>query len=222
MSRAKRYINGDIDVWFDYKGVATPEQLDLLADITDQPIDDLLDAGLSQKEIARQLFAVDGLIPEHVLERRRKRLQEQKDAPACRWCALHALQCEGRSTRHHYVPRWIMLLLENYQAYAPRSICTIPVCLGRHRDLHMRGGTPKSIVACLTDHERQFACRMLDELKEEHPVVYDLMLHGDESSYEAQLVRDYASHRLTRAPVASKEVSMGFPPDIKAVGVASA
>lgn len=190
MSRAKEY-HGQ---WFDYKAsVATIEQLELLSDLTEEPIDDLLDAGLSQKEVARRLFAMDGLIPEHVLERRRQRILDQQNAPACRWCSVYDMECEGRSTRHHYVPRWMMLLLENYQAYAPRGICTIPICLSRHRDLHLRGWTPKSIVGCLTDRERAFAQKMLDELREQHSMVFDLIAGGDSNSYEATLIHDYIS-----------------------------
>lgn len=191
MSRAKQYQNGEFKVWFDYKSVATPEQLELLADLTDQDIDDLLDAGLSQKEVARQLFAMDGLIPEYVLEKRRKRISEQGQKPGCRWCDPRGLECEGRSSRHHYVPRWLMLLLKDYQLYSPRSICTIPICIARHRDLHLRGGESKSIVDCLNDREKQFAQGMLDELKEQHPRVFELLAAGDENTYEGQLVQDY-------------------------------
>ena len=68
-----------------------------------------------------------------------------------------------------------MLELENYQAYAARSICTIPICIGRHRDLHYRNdGTEKSIVQYLRDHERKFAQKLLDELREQHPKIFDL------------------------------------------------
>jgi hypothetical protein len=208
MSRAKKYIYDGEETWFDYKAsVATIEQLELLADVTGDPIDDLLDAGLGQKEVARRLFALDGMVPAEVLERRRLRQLEQKDAPACRWCALNDLECEGYSTKHHFVPRWLMLLLENYHAYSSRSLCTIPICLARHRDLHMRGGTPKSIVACLNDRERAFAQKMLDELREQHPVIFDLMAQGDESSYEATLIRDYIAGSLRTAYVPSQGVS---------------
>lgn len=209
MSRAKSYELGDKVVWFDYKrSVATTEQLELLADLTGQDIDDLLDAGLSQREVARQLFELDGLIPEDVLEARALRILAQKHAPACRWCSVHGLECEGSITRHHYVPRWLMLLLENYQAYAPRSICTIPVCLARHRDLHLRGGLGKSIVECLTDRERAFAQKMLDELREQHPVVFDLIAGGDANAYEAQLVRDYLDGAFRRA-ILPEEIQTG-------------
>jgi|ERR1039458_2655434 hypothetical protein len=223
MSRAKEYEGPDGSVWFDYKASsATLGQLVLLSDITGDDIDDLLDAGLSQREVARRLYAAEGLIPEHVLERRRQRLRDQANAPACRWCAHHGLICEGISTKHHFVPRWLMLLLENYLAYAPRSACTIPICLGRHRDLHQRDETPKSIVELLTEYERQFACRMLDELREQRPVVYDLLVLGDESSYEAVLVHEHRSSSLRRAEVASEEVFETSLQGIQAVGVASA
>lgn len=208
MSRAKSFVYDQV-YWFDYKNsVATLDQLELLADLTGQEIDDLLDAGLSQREVARQLFEFDGLIPEHVAELRRQRVADQHNAPACRWCSAHGLECEGRSTRHHYVPRWLMLLLENYQAYAPRSLCTIPICLARHRDLHQRGGPGKSIVECLTDRERAFAQKMLDELREQHPAVFDLIAGGDANAYEAQLIRDYLDGAFRRA-ILHEEIQTG-------------
>lgn len=208
MSRAKKYNYNGGHVWFDYKSVATVEQLELLSDLTGESIDDVLDAGLSQKEVARRLFAMDGLIPEYVLENRRKRIEAMKHAPACRWCESYGGPCEGSITRHHYVPRWLMLLLENYSAYAPRTFCTIPICLGRHRDLHLRGGSPKSIADLLADHERRFAQKMLDELRDQRPRVYDLIGAGDENSYEAQLVRDHQTGAFRTAVVASQEVTI--------------
>lgn len=201
MSRTRPYpdpATGD-QIWFDVKNnVATVQQLELLSDIEGVSLDDLLDEGLGQKQVLRRLHERDGLIPEHVLERRRLRLQEQANAPACRWCALTGAQCEGSITRHHYVPRWLMLLLDNYQAYAARVLCTIPVCLGRHRDLHLRQGSPKSIAACLNDRERAFAQKLLDELREQHPAVFDLIAGGDGMSYEGQLIRDYLGGEFRR------------------------
>ena len=197
MSVAKYYEKGDL--WFNYKNaVATVEQLEFLADLTGEPIDDILDAGLSQREVADRLFAHDGLIPAHVLEARRRAKAAARRAPACRWCDLYGLRCEGRITRHHYVPRWLMLQLENYEAYAPRRICAIPICLSRHRDLHLRDDSPKSIVACLNQRERAFAQRMIDELQEQHPKVYDLIASGDEYTYEGTLFSDYLSGAFRR------------------------
>lgn len=198
MSRARPYHVGEDTVWFNVTDpVATVEQLELLADIEDIPVDDLLDEGLGQRAVLRRLHERDGLIPQHVLERRRQRLLEPSEAP-CRWCEPRGLSCEGSITRHHYVPRWLMLLLENYQAYAPRVLCTIPICLGRHRDLHLREGMPKSIVDCLDDRERAFAQRLLDELREQHPAIFELLAGGDENSYEGQLIRDYFSGSFRR------------------------
>jgi hypothetical protein len=196
MSRAKCFSYDGQFYWFDYKSVATVSQLELLADITEEPIDDLLDAGLSQKEVARRLFQSDGLVPAHVLERRRQ--MRQSDSQPCRWCSYHGLTCEGRSTRHHYIPRWLMLELENYEAYAPRRICTIPICVGRHRDLHVRGGHGKSIAPHLDERERKFAQKMLTELREQHPALWELLEGGDEWVYEGQLIRDFLAGEFRR------------------------
>jgi hypothetical protein len=210
MSRAKRFSYDGQFYWFDYKSVATVSQLELLADITEEPIDDLLDAGLSQKEVARRLFQSDGLVPAHVLERRRQ--MRQSDSQPCRWCSYHGLTCEGRSTRHHYIPRWLMLELENYEAYAPRRICTIPICVGRHRDLHVRGGHGKSIAPHLDERERKFAQKMLTELREQHPALWELLEGGDEWVYEGQLIKDFLAGEFRR----------GIAEDHAAVGLADA
>lgn len=221
MSRAKKFDNHGQDIWFDYKNPApTVEQLELLSDYEGISLDDLLDEGLTQKKVAQRLFEAINcdLVPPEVLERRRLRALEQLTAPRCRWCHLHSDECEGSITRHHFVPRWLMLLLDNYQAYAARSMCTIPICLGRHRDLHTRRDNPKSIAECLTDYERQFAQRMLDELREEHPATFDLMAGGDEHSYEAQLIRDYLSGEFRRASVVNSDAVGTKPASIKPVG----
>lgn len=221
MSRTRPYpdpITGQ-EIWFDRKApVATVQQLELLSDIEGVPLDDLLDEGMTQGHVLRRLHECDGLIPEHVLERRRQRAQEQANAPACRWCGPLGLECEGPSTRHHYVPRWLMLLLENYQAYAARSLCTIPICLARHRDLHLREGSAKSIVAGLDDRERTFAQKLLDEIREQHPAVFELLAGGDGDSYEGQLIRDYLSGALRR----SVDSRLSEAVDSPEVGVASA
>lgn len=181
------------------KAPATAEQLELLADWEGVDLDDLLDEGMAQKQVLFRLreVATPGVIPEHVLERRRERALIGRMSPACRVCTLKeweeggVVECEGRITRHHFVPRWLMLELENYQAYASRSVCTIPVCVGRHRDLHMRNDIDKSIVPYLRSHERRFAQRLLDELDEQHPQIVKLMAAGDFHSYEYQLIRDW-------------------------------
>lgn len=195
MSRARPFVYNGETHWFDQRGRATAAQLELLADFESVELDDLLDEGLSAKQtLFRLRQATDpSVIPEHVLERRRERDRHHGMSPACRICALNGWECEGRITRHHFVPRWIMLELENYQAYAHRSACTIPICVARHRDLHFRGENDpsKSIAEYLRPHERKFAQKLLDELHEQRPKIFDLMLAGDEHSYEYQLTRDY-------------------------------
>lgn len=192
MSRA-RQIN---DIFFDTKGSvrATVNQLELLADVENINIDDLLDEGLSQGQAYNriQMILNCDVIPPEVLERRRLRRLLAKSQPACRICSTNDWECEGSITRHHFVPRWLMLQLDNYQAYAARVKCTIPICVGRHRDLHYRDKGEKSIVRFLTEDERKFAEKMLDELREEHPKIFDLIAGGDaDYAYEAQLLKDY-------------------------------
>jgi hypothetical protein len=182
---------------------ATSEQLELLSAAENIPLDDLLDEGLSQGEIRRRLtdiFHAD-VIPYEVIERRRRQREAAAQEPICRICAAMDWKCEGRITRHHFIPRWLMLQLENYQAYAARVRCTIPICVGRHRDLHIRGDedTPKSIVEFLNDRERKFAQKMLDELRKQHPAIFDLIAGGDEATYEAQLIKDYMAGRFREA-----------------------
>lgn len=202
MSRA-REIGG---VWFDQKRnsqKATVEQLELLAAAENVPVDDLLDEGLSQGDAQLRLRDAlgEGVIPWDILERRRASKEAARRDKPCRICTEYEWECEGNITRHHFIPRWMMLMLENYQAYSARSRCTIPICLGRHRDLHIRGDeqTPKSIAQFLTDYERGFAQKMLTEFREQHPRVFDLLAGGDEATYEYQLVRDYQLGRFTEA-----------------------
>lgn len=192
MSRA-RQIN---DIFFDTKGSvrATVNQLELLADVENINIDDLLDEGLSQGQAYNriQMILNSDVIPPEVLIRRRRRRLQSRTEPDCRICTLNGWECEGSITRHHFVPRWLMLQLENYQAYAARIRCTVPICVGRHRDLHYRDKGEKSIVRFLTEEERKFAQKMLDELRVEHPAIFDLIAGGDaDYAYEAQLLRDY-------------------------------
>lgn len=200
MSRARPFDNDGEIIWFDQKSRATAAQLELLADWEEVELDDLLDEGLSQKQVLFRLrqAATPGVIPQHVLERRRERERLQGTFPACRICSLNGWQCEGRITRHHFVPRWLMLELDNYQAYAARSLCTIPICIGKHRDLHIRDSSAKSIVPYLRPHERSFAHKMLGELREQHPKIFELLLGGDHYAYEYQLVRDYTQGLLLR------------------------
>jgi hypothetical protein len=208
MSRARPWTDphsGD-EVWFDQKAPASVRQLELLADYEGIELDDLLDEGLSSKQVLFRIRQVahPELIPEHVLKRRRERERLAGRQPACRICVIHGWECEGRITRHHFVPRWLMLMLENYSSYAARSTCTIPICIGRHRDLHFRDADgnfrEKSIVPYLRDHERQFAQKLILELKEQIPDErWDLLTGGDEYSYEGQLIRDYLRGEFSSA-----------------------
>ena len=208
MSRARPFYDPLTreEIWFDQKSRATVRQLELLADYEGAELDDILDEGLSAKQTLFRIrqVASPGLIPEHVLERRRERERRSGMSPACRICSLNGWECEGRITRHHFVPRWLMLMLENYPAYAARSICTIPICLGRHRDLHYRdpdgNNAPKSIVPYLRDHERKFAQKLLDELREQIPTMrFDLLSGGTGESYEGQLIHDYQQGMFSSA-----------------------
>lgn len=202
MSRARK-IGG---IWFDGQKAndrPTSQQLELLAAAENIPLDDLLDEGMNQKEVALRLRKAlgEGVIPPEVLERRRLAKELASQQPACRICLSFDWECDGSITRHHFVPRWMMLELENYNAYAARRLCTIPVCVGRHRDLHMRGDadTPKSIAQFLDGDERAFAQKLLDEFKEQHPATFDLIAGGDENTYEYVLIRDYQLGRFREA-----------------------
>lgn len=223
MSRARPIEFGGEIYWFDrHMGSekATAWQLELLAAVEGVPLDDLLDEGLTQKHVLDRLRETldQGKIPDDVLERMQRAREEALIEPACRICTAFGWECEGRITRHHFIPRWMMLQLENYTAYAARTRCTIPACVGRHRDLHLRGDedTPKSIAQFLTDDERAFAQKMLTEFRNQHPAVFDLIAGGDEGTYEYQLIRDFqrgefrtqhsvtvGAERLTAAPEAA-------------------
>jgi hypothetical protein len=219
MSRA-RPVGG---LWFDRQKAnekATVEQLELLSATENVSLDDLLDEGLRQGEIIERLRAALGetLVPQEVLERRRIAKENAKRQPACRICSSFGWDCEGSITRHHFIPRWMMLNLENYQSYAARAKCTIPICIGRHRDLHLRGDTdtPKSMAQFLTDDERKFAQKLLDELREQHPAIFDLVAGGDESTYESVLIRDYISGAFRKA--SDHAVSAGQTMGVAATG----
>lgn len=222
MSRA-RPVAG---LWFDMQRnneKATASQLEALADIEGITLDDLLDEGLTQGQVLFRLRETlhGDVIPPEVLEAKRQRKEQAREQPECRICTALDWECEGSITRHHFIPRWMMLELENYTAYAARSKCCIPICVGRHRDLHMRGDeqTPKSIAQFMTDPERAFAQKMLDELREQHPALIDLISGGNEATYEYQLIRDYnrglfSTKSLDRAVSAdltdSREMGLAF------------
>lgn len=196
MSRA-RPVGG---LWFDRRRAsekATSEQLELLAASENVSLDDLLDEGLTQGQTLERLREALGqnVIPPEVLERKRAAREAAKREPICRICEKLDTECEGRITRHHFVPRWLMLKLDNYQAYAARSRCTIPICVGRHRDLHLDGDrdTPKSIAQFMTDYERAFAQKMLVELYEQiGPSTREwLDTGGSGREYDWQLIEDF-------------------------------
>lgn len=196
MSRARPfYIDETETIWFDLKDQATPAQLELLAEYEQISIDDLLDEGLSQRQVLTRLrIASDQYpIPPEVIERRRQRYIATHNPARCRICTLEGWVCEGSITRHHFIPRWLMRELPNYRSYSSRSICTVPICIGRHADLHRRCKGRKSVVKYLRVHERRLAQAMMDDLKDERPHLYTLLESGDEHyAYEAQLVYDHS------------------------------
>lgn len=196
MSRA-RSINHDGEIfWFDTSingAPAKPNQLELLAAVENIDIDDLLDEGLNQGAVIERLrIGLDqGVIPPEVLERQRIRREQAQSQRICRAHPGND-QCEGKITRHHFVTKWLMKELENYNAYSRRDKCTIPLCVGFHRDLHMRQASNKSVAHLLNDEDRYWAHKMLSELEEQHPKIIRLLRGGDSViSYEAQLIYDY-------------------------------
>lgn len=214
MSRARPINFPDgTTIWFDQAlngRKATAKQLAWLAAAEDTPIDTLLDEGLSQGEVLLRLrVAINGeAIPLEIIERRRKAREEARKQPACRICTKLDLECEGEITRHHFIPRWMMQLLDNYTSYAPRRVCTIPICIGRHRDLHLDDDkqTPKSIAQFMTDYERAFAQRLLEEIEWDHPAVFKFIRKGAKGTYEMQLLADYDNDQFATANI---EVEVG-------------
>lgn len=199
MSRA-RWIEIDGERhWFDTNQdgqLASGEQLELLAAAENIEIDDLLDADLTQGQIILRIReALDGpVIPHEILERKRVRRAQAQQRPACRICG-----CEGKSTRHHFVPRWVMRELENYNSYSARSMCTIPLCVECHRDIHRRDDRPgKSIVPFLLPHEAELAQRILTDLQAQRPKIFDLLAAGTEWTYEGVLLRDFIEGRFAK------------------------
>lgn len=197
MSRARYWdhpVSGE-RIWFNvYDPEATGEQLEALAWAEDIEIDDLLEASLSARAVLYRLNLFSEKVPLDVVEQKRKRAKIYVE-PVCRVCPYYGWNCEGQITRHHFVPRWLMLELENYSRYSPRSFCTVPVCVGRHRDLHRRAGgyhlASKSVVPYLTESEKHLANHLVRSLKEERPHLYDLIAGGDQNSYEYTLLRDW-------------------------------
>src|SRR5208282_3567354 len=194
MSRARDWthpITGKV-FWFDaYDGEATVEQIELLAEMEDADIDDLLDERLSTKAVLYRLNDASDLIPHEIIEQKRARVLSTQRVLICRYHGDDG-ECEGSVTRHHFVPRWLMLELPDYINYAPRSYCTIPACVGWHRFLHIRdGNSNKSIASYLTEAESDIADHLIESLKDVRPVLFDLIAHGDKTSYEWQLIHDY-------------------------------
>lgn len=197
MSRARDWthpITGEV-FWFDaYDSEATVEQLEVLAEMEDAEIDDLLDERLSTRAVLYRLNHNSGLIPHEIIERKKARVLSTQRPLICRYHGEEG-ECEGAITRHHFVPRWLMLELPEYIEYAPRSYCTIPACVGWHRFLHLRQQNghkgSKSIAPYLTDDEKRLVHEMIATLRQERPKLYSLIAGGDRTSYEWQLIHDW-------------------------------
>lgn len=210
MSRARSIEHNGNTHWFDVhknSGPARTKDLELLAAVENIDPDDLLDEGLNQGEVITRLrIGLDqGVIPEGVLERQRERREHEQSSRVCR---VHPgnENCDGRITRHHFISKWVMKELENYEAYARRDRCTIPICMGYHRDLHLRQANDKSVVDYMTTEECAFAEKMLSELEEQHPKIIKLFRKGDPSvSYEARLIRDYDEGKFAKRASAEVE-----------------
>ena len=195
MSRARDWVHPVTGrtLWFDaYDSEATVEQLEVLAEMEDADIDDLLDERLSTRAVLYRLNDASDLIPHEIIEQKKARVLSTQRVLVCRYHD-DPEGCEGAITRHHFVPRWLMLELADYINYAPRSFCTIPACVGWHRFLHLRnnGNGSKSIAPYLTDAEKEIANHLIAALRQERPKVYSLIAAGDRTSYEWQLVQDW-------------------------------
>lgn len=209
MSRARpvKLPNGE-HIWFDTNRNgerATAEQLELLATVTTNcDLDELLDANLSQGEVIKKLREALGAdpIPTEVLRRRERWRAQRQVQPKCRKCGK-----EGDSTKHHFVNKWILRELLDYATkWAERSRNTIPMCIDCHRDLHYRGNGPQvSIADCLTDDEKRFAEEALQTLSDERPKLLILIARGDDSVYEARLVKDWFEGKFRVDPQPATE-----------------
>lgn len=199
MSRARPVTLPDgSEYWFDMgtvKDQARADDLELLASFEDVEIDDLLDESLTRGDVLRRLREHLGVgnIPAEVEMRRRAARFERQRQPECRIC-----QKTGDSTKHHFVNKWILKELSNYEQVGARSRCCVPVCIDCHRDLHDRSTDTVSIVPYLEPHERQFARDVLEQLRREHPKILDLLAEGDYSVYEARLVKDWLEGRFDK------------------------
>ena len=188
MSRARK-VGGH---WFDVSKnshKASVVQTKLLASALDISMDDLLEAQFEQGEVIVKLRKVlgEGDVPLDIEERRKRDQKSRKYEPACRVCGR-----KGDSTRHHFVNRWILKELSNYESIARRSLNTIPVCVRHHRDLHSRGnGGRKSIVKYLNAKEKGFVDESIERLRREHPKILKLLSNGNAFVYEACLIQDW-------------------------------
>jgi len=200
MSRARDWthpVTGEV-LWFDaYDSQATVEQIEVLAEMEDADIDDILDERLSTRAVLYRLNHNSGLIPHEIIEQKRARSLLTQKPLVCRYHD-DPKECEGVITRHHFVPRWLMLELPDYLSYAPRTYCTIPACTGWHRFLHLRDGdSNKSIAPYLTEAESDIADHLIESLKEVRPVLFDLIAQGDNNSYEWWLIHDWQEGRFS-------------------------
>lgn len=192
MSRARPIELGDEQIWFDMKQngqKATVEQLELLATVEDTDFDEFLEIqDITQGDVVKRLREYLGqTIPPEVLAKRQKWREERQQEKACRICGK-----EGDSTKHHFVNRWILKHLSDYQKkWADRRNNCIPVCLKCHRNLHVRNGIARSIVPHLNDKEKRFAQRALQALSSENPKLFIWIAKGEDTVYETRLVRDY-------------------------------
>ncbi len=198
MSRARPITLPDgEEIWFDVSRngqQASVEDLSLLASVEDIELDDLLDESLTRGDVLRRLRDAlgQGQVPADVEMRRNAARVLRQQAPKCRICGV-----DGDSTKHHFVNRWIMRELSNYDEVGSRSKCTIPVCRACHIDLHDRNTPTYCIVPFLSEDERRFARDLIESLRREHPKVLELLLDGDgESVYEARLIQDWAAGRF--------------------------
>lgn len=193
MSRARpvHLPDGQVE-WFDTSKnteQASDEQLELLSVIEDTDLDDLLDAVLSQGEVLFRLREVLGqnAIPEDVVSRRQKWRDSRQIQPQCRICGK-----EGDSTKHHFVPKWILRELEQYGSkWSDRSKNCVPVCMNCHRHLHMRDNSEKSFVRYLTEDEKDYVENALTRLAEERPKLLILIGRGSPNVYESRLIQDW-------------------------------
>lgn len=209
MSRARPIgirSDGEPALWVDtdLNGCrASTKQIEYLAALEDVEIDDLLDEGLTQREAVERLRSIlgEGGIPADVEARRQQQRVERSVRPPCRLCG----KLED-STRHHFLPKYLMRELSNYVDWADRRKCTVYVCRDCHDWLHDRKSGEKSIASMrqpdgepvLDPQHRRMISQMIEQLRRERPVLFDLMANGDRSVYEACLVQDWLLGRFDK------------------------